>query len=292
MIPAMDLRGAFLELVVGRLDPALRARVEWRLAARRGDVVPHILDALVRPNGVAVDIGASWGLFTYRLAELAGEGGRVHAFEPNPANERSLRSITSRAGTVRFHRCALSEVPGSAELRVPRRRGRPVVGMGTLTVAPKRAPLFTDVVEVDVMRLDDALDDDVDRVDFIKCDVEGHEVDVLRGAERALASRPTLLIEIEQRHQDRDINATFERLRERGYDGYAVRPRGLRPLDEFDVRRDQTTLVDPSALEPIVPPSYVHDFLFVAAGVDVSSLMGPAAVESEASNRSPSSRQS
>lgn len=292
MIPRVDVGGALLELVVGRVDPGLRASIEWRLARRRGDVVPRILAELVRPGGVAVDVGASWGLFTYRLARLAGSQGRVHAFEPNPANGRSLAAIAGRAGTVTCHRCALSEEAGRAELRIPRRRGRPVVGLGTLSVAPGRARLFTDAVQVEVKRLDDALGDEADTVDFLKCDVEGHELEVLRGAERTLASRPALIVEIEQRHQGRDIRATFDHLLERGYDGYAVHAGGLTPLDEFDVERDQTSLVDETDLQPIVGGTYVHDFVFVASGSDVSSLMDPAAAASDLSKRSPSVLQS
>jgi hypothetical protein len=105
---------------------------------------------------------------------------------------------------------------------------------------------------------------DVVGVRFIKCDVEGHEHDVLTGGVTVLErDHPVLLLEIEQRHRQRPIAETFDFLRGLSYDGYTLSTAGVRPLSTFDVERDQLSLIadDPGTDAP--PAGYVSDFLFL-----------------------------
>jgi hypothetical protein len=126
-------------------------------------------------------------------------------------------------------------------------------------------------VSVRVETLDGLLADRSRPVDFIKCDVEGHERAVLAGAAGLLeADAPTMLIEIEQRHQEGDIRETFAVLDEFGYDGYAVRPDALAPTSDFDVERDQLAFVRADPEAALMPPGYVNDFLFVSRRRSVS----------------------
>src|SRR5262249_20015555 len=107
------------------------------------------------------------------------------------------------------------------------------------------------------------------RVAFVKCDVEGHELAVLRGAVALLRrDHPVILVEIEQRHQKEDIRDTFEHLIRLGYAGYALRADGPAPIDKFDVRRDQLDLLSAEFLAGQMPEGYVHDFAFVPAGAE------------------------
>ncbi len=77
-------------------------------------------------------------------------------------------------------------------------------------------------------------------------------------------SHPTILVEIEQRHQEVDIRETFAYLEELGYRGSFVAPEGLRPLADFDVQRHQLDLLPQSFTVGRPAPGYVSDFLFVA----------------------------
>jgi hypothetical protein len=111
-------------------------------------------------------------------------------------------------------------------------------------------------------------------VSFIKCDVEGHEVEVFAGAERILAQQPTLLVEIEHRHRDIDPHSTIARLTAYGLSGWAVFQDGLRPASDFDLERDQLAHLAGSGGE-LMPPGYVNDFLFTGPGVDVAAFLAP-----------------
>lgn len=273
-----------LDVGLGRASPPARAWLSWHLdpAVYRG--VRDIVAALVRPGDLTLDIGASWGLFTYRLARRVAPRGRVLAFEPNPLLLPSLEAIAAGRAGVAIYPFALSDTSGRAALHVPtlRRavtRPRPIHPMASLTVPRNRRGAAHETVSVEVRRLDHVLGpDDARALTFVKCDVEGHELAVLRGAEATLASQPTILIEIEQRHQDASIDAVFEHLTARGYEGYVLRGNGLRPLAEFDVVRDQLTFLRPDAVFSAAPAGYLHNFLFVAAGTDVSALTASAAL--------------
>jgi hypothetical protein len=99
---------------------------------------------------------------------------------------------------------------------------------------------------------------------------------VLRGGDSLLRrDRPAILVEIEQRHQETDIQHTFDYLAGLGYVGYALRIGGLRPIAEFNVHHDQLGLLPQSFVTEAsaIPRGYVNDFVFVRPGVDVTQLL-------------------
>ena len=172
--------------------------------------------------------------------------------------------------------------------------------MGSISVPGAREGLFVASWRCRPARLDDVLGDDVASVNFVKCDVEGHEQAMLEAPPRLLEARPAVLIEIEQRHREAPIQQTFDRFADAGYEGYALGESGLIPIAEFDVERDQLALMTPGELQPAPPPGYLNDFLFVRPGTDLGALprsgqgvtAPPPPPSSTASSRSPSTRQS
>lgn len=264
----MDVLGG----VIARLDgpaPRWADRLRWR-RGRRHDAALRVVDALVSRGDVVLDIGAMRGLFSSRMLDLVGAGGFVHAFEPNPAHRDRLRSL-DRRGRLSVHSVAVSDHAGEATLRVPVLDGRLLPGLASVE---KRPAGQTQELAVPIVRLDDVLDADP-QVSFIKCDVEGHEDAVIAGAGRVLRSRPAVLIEIEQRHRATDVSNAFAAFGALGYEGWALSGTGLRPLDEFDVQRDQLAFLAGARADGLMPAGYVHNFLFATPGTDVSALLGP-----------------
>jgi FkbM family methyltransferase len=208
-----------------------------------------ILEHLVAPDGVAVDVGANNGLYTYSLVSLCTH---VHAFEPLPMCQEVIAAWGHERVTL--HRVALSDHQGELELRIPLIDGVPSTGWATF------GPLDCEHqnISVPVMPLD-ALD--LDRVSFVKIDVEGHESSVIAGARATLErDRPVLLVEIEQDHiGERPIGSVFDSITEIGYDGYFISGDRFAALSEFDLERDQ----DHGAGGP-----YVNNFVFVPTGDD------------------------
>jgi FkbM family methyltransferase len=171
----------------------LPLRVAWMRLTGALEPETHFIASLVPPGGTALDIGANHGVYSYFMVR---HFDRVVAFEPQPACVDTLR--TWAKGRVDVRQVALSDHHGDGQLAIPVKSGVPLTGYARLDGAVD-GPSSHLVVSVE--RLDDqGLDD----VRFIKIDVEGHELSVLRGSETLLRrDRPLLLVEIEQRHLGR-----------------------------------------------------------------------------------------
>ena len=94
--------------------------------------------------------------------------------------------------------------------------------LGRLSLEGRFKNVRHDVVEVTTERLDDVSFGRPPRL--LKIDVEGQELEVLRGAERMLRdAAPVVLVEVEQRHRDGDVQEVFDYLASLGYEGSFVR---------------------------------------------------------------------
>jgi FkbM family methyltransferase len=175
-----------------------------------------------------------------------------------------LRKLDRARPNVHFSAVAVSDAPGTARLLVPEHHQRQVTAQGSLAHGFDGQGVGVRKIEVPLVRLDDVLGPDAD-VDFVKIDVEGHEMSVLRGgAEMLRRCRPAILIEIEQRHLSVPIEDVFRQIEELGYHLFFVTESALRPIAEFDVERDQISMVDADEFHPFaMPPGYVHDFVAV-----------------------------
>ncbi|MHB8694272.1 MAG: FkbM family methyltransferase [Solirubrobacteraceae bacterium] len=151
--------------------------------------VTESLYRLIDPGDLVVDVGANVGYVTSLAAARAGEAGRVLAYEPHPQVfamlEQNARRWQGRQGTaaVETTQGAVSDRTGTAELSFSSMFH---VNMGLATLSAEQAPpgLRSEVVEVQVQRLDDVLDGC--EVGVLKIDVEGHEEAVLAGARELL----------------------------------------------------------------------------------------------------------
>ena len=249
-----------------KLRPSRGYERQWeRERQSEKDPFLELVDALVRPGDVAIDIGASYGYVTAQLARLVGDRGRVHAFEPNPERMRALKRVRGGRDSVVLHAVALSDREGSATLQIPVFDGVAYEEQASLGLEGGQRELDHAGFEVRTARLDDLVGESVEPPSFIKCDVEGHEDAVFRGSERTLRRhRPAVIVEIEQRHHDEAIDEIFEQFKSLGYQGHALTTEGLMPIAHFDVERDQLRLVGERYRPDVQPPrGYVNDFLFV-----------------------------
>lgn len=242
--------------------------------AHAGDPAMKLVNVLVGEGQTVVDVGADLGLFSSKLADIVGPSGRVHAFEPNAARLEGLTALAAAQPNIQVHPVALSDHEGEDELHVPIEEGRAVPAYGRLSPPPAGAEgVDWERRAVTLTTLDRVLAEEAAWVGFVKCDVEGHELAVLRGAERTLReARPPLLIEIEERHSEVGVEATFEYLLALGYIGWAIAPEGLRPLDRFDLERDQLAFVAGFELGAM-PSGYINDFLFAPPSLDATRLL-------------------
>jgi FkbM family methyltransferase len=146
----------------------------------------------IQPGAVVLDVGAHLGYYTRIFSKLAKKSGSVLAFEPCPENYPLLRHNLSatRFQNVKIIDKAVSAQNGTATLFISSGHS-----MHSLNAA------FTDNqgrVEVETIALDTFLTaNKIDKVDFIKIDVEGAEPLVLKGMQQIVSNSPNLKMLIE-----------------------------------------------------------------------------------------------
>ncbi len=170
---------------------------EWNVY-RCGRFEDHVYRAFrthLRRGGHAIDVGANVGLHTLALSELVGDGGKVLALEPHPLVRRRLLqnlALSESCTNVAVEKVAAAESLGEATFFLP--RGQGISGKGRLGTTTDRE---WDEVQVPVTTLDElVVRHRWSQVDLIKCDVEGFDVAVLRGARTVLEThRPAVVLE-------------------------------------------------------------------------------------------------
>jgi FkbM family methyltransferase len=142
----------------------------------------RLLPHLVRPGDHAVDIGANVGLYTKVLSGLVGERGRVYSIEPVPETFEILCSNIRKLslGNVVAINRAVSHACGTVAMAIPRHLDHAENFYRAHIVA--EAPGNVHAVHVEAQTLDALFGEDRDRIAFVKCDVEGHELSCIRGA--------------------------------------------------------------------------------------------------------------
>lgn len=185
---------------------------------------------LVSAGDSVVDIGASIGGYTRYLSEKVGQQGKVYSFEPNPSTfdflSHNVKSL--KLGNVKLFNFAVSDVSGSAELKIPHYRWGSECHYDARLDGPIQ-PEWRGVT-VKTNPLDSVLENQT--ISFIKCDANYHELACLRGAKRLIARcHPAMLIEVNPNPDDPTTSAweTFALLRGAGYDVYWFDGEKLRP---------------------------------------------------------------
>ncbi len=227
--------------------PKMAFRVElmrlqrYRNYEREYFLLPHLID----PMRAAVDVGGNHGVYSGRLAQLTN---RVYCFEPNPELAAELRDKLPKRVIIK--ECALSDHAGVAELRIPQHLDS---GYATIESANSLNGDQARIVHCKIERLDDLIREPIG---FIKIDVEGHELAVLKGAERILSrDRPDLLIESVSRHNPEAPHNVFNFLYGLGY-------RGVFYVDQKSVSAEKFALNAHQRPEDFGTSRYVGNFVF------------------------------
>lgn len=214
---------------------------------------------------VAVDIGCHKGAYTYWMRRQVGPSGSVFAFEPQPRQVAYLREAFSamRYDNVAIVPVAVSDAEGDMTLHLAGSTHAATLETRSREQGAGSGAKTERSVVVPVTTLDAFFASRSQQPHFVKIDVEGHELNVLRGARRVLEThRPTLLVECEARHRtDGDVRPVLDFLAALGYLGSFFCGGERRPISEFNPAVHQR--VDPQSKE--LPRDYVNNFAFEAA---------------------------
>jgi FkbM family methyltransferase len=198
----------------------LRSTTEY-LAYYLGDYDTESIRGLLRlfrPEWTILDVGANIGFYTIPMAFAVRPGGCLHAFEPVASNFARLSENVRENNldhVVRLHQIGLSDQ--TAVLQIGLREGFPDgAETGNAALVIDHDDSRFECVDVKVAPLDDIVPSlAIDRLDFVKLDIEGHEDKFLAGAHRTIRRfRPIIYMEINNFFYERrglDATSLFER---------------------------------------------------------------------------------
>jgi FkbM family methyltransferase len=238
----------------------------WHEYLHTGEWELRELNKYVRRDGIALDVGASTGVYAYHLSRMARH---VYAFEPNPEGAECIRRL--RVKNIVVENVALSSQQGQATLRIPvvstKGEDKGMASLEPRVVADER---LSRTIDVPLRRLDNY---EFENICFVKIDVEGHEEDVLDGGRETIArDRPCLLIEIEERHNPGGLGRIDKSLSALGYEGFYFERGKRRPVQTFDSAGNQPpSLAFETGNESRRSLSYINNFLYCPTVRDVSN---------------------
>lgn len=186
-------------------DPALDALKAFhyrrslpRLVSEEEDI--WVVAKYALPGSTVIDIGANIGVYTYALSRAVGSSGTVLSFEPMAKSFRFLSSNVRahQLSNVRAFNLGLSDHETEAQMKVPSFQDGGSNFYQAKIVQESTVHGSESLWSVQLSSLDKVLgEQDVAPPRFIKIDVEGHELPVIRGALNTIqTARPTLFVEV------------------------------------------------------------------------------------------------
>lgn len=159
------------------------------------------------------DVGGDQGIYTLFFADRVGPEGRVYTFEPNPLSYRRIVANVELNGfkNVEVRPIGLGEKKDRLSFVFP--EGEPARGSANSAIGAQiRQEKNVHTIEIDVNSLDAEITASaLPKPDMVKIDVEGLEIDVLRGMRETIkAHRPKMFIEV----HGADIQCKEENARE------------------------------------------------------------------------------
>jgi FkbM family methyltransferase len=150
------------------------------------DISP-MFPRVVKEGGTVIDIGANIGYYSVFAGKIVGDGGKIYAFEPEPANYALLQRNIELNGlrNVITVRKAVSNKSGIVRLYLS---GHAPDSHSTV----ERSKRF---VDVECVTIDDFLSNS--KVDVIKMDIEGAEMLAILGMDRTIRENPGIKMFVE-----------------------------------------------------------------------------------------------
>jgi len=213
----------------GLLRPVLEGqRLKWTLKENLSVDATYWLDVvepLLSKDDVVFDVGTNIGTIANWFSNRTKH---VHGFEPHPDNLRMTQDqiVLRQTKNITLSQLALGSEPGSLQLHVKSFHGHH--SLGDTDASPTVEKIDVQVDTVDRYCKTNA----IDRIDFLKIDVEGFEEDVLKGATGMLAEGKVGLVLFELRQSilaslGKQGSAIFTPLLENGYTVFTLDGRVL-----------------------------------------------------------------
>lgn len=157
-----------------------------------------MLKNLLTKDGVFVDVGANIGLMSIFASTVVQDSGKVFSFEPNPATFEILKKNIklNNLSNVEAIPFGVGSVPKSTKIY-----DRWDAGRGSATLI--KPDFDTDSHDIEIVTLNDFFKDSDYSIDVIKIDIEGYELEALKGAKEVIEKNsPILIVEISDNREN------------------------------------------------------------------------------------------
>lgn len=242
------LRDKLLNLIPKKMNLPLR----YFKLKYKGKIDPELIWVKQYFKGggrVALDVGANLGFYSFGLRS---HFKTIHAFEPITKLSMFLEDYNST--NIVIHGIACSDSSGQANIYVPKLDNITDYAYAGLEVNLRYESHHA--IEIQKETIDSF---GFENVDLIKIDVEGHELNVILGAnETIIRCKPLILAELENRHRDGAVSTFNNYLTELGYTGYYLVDEQLQPISKFNSKYNQCVDVDNNPIQP-----YINNFIFI-----------------------------
>jgi FkbM family methyltransferase len=209
----------------------------------------ELLKEHIKPGDVVFDIGANIGFYAKILSPLAGPAGRVHCFEPDTINFKHLVKATKNLPNVILNHNAIG--PKTESIKIYTSKD---LNVDHRTYKPEE---YDQEIDIDAVSIDDyvkGLDDK--KVDFIKMDIQGFEMQAIKGMLNTLRGNPSIKMISEfwpygLRKSGSSLIEYFNYLRELGFNIQLLHDNSLKDLSLEKVKQ----------LEPLGKEYYFNIFI-------------------------------
>ena len=187
-------------------------------------------------SSILFDVGANQGEFTKHIVEAwGGMSYQVFAFEPSKKTFEMLQQAIPVSPFVHLYNIGFGEEPGTMELFYDRE------GSGLASVYPRdlshRKIDFTEHETIELTTLDIFCRQNyIDSIDYLKMDVEGHELAVLKGAHRMFQDRKIKIVQFEFGGCNIDSRTFFRdyyNFFNEDFKLHRILSNGLRPIESY-----------------------------------------------------------
>jgi len=217
-----------------KIEAALRLPTDWYGRKRYDRLNFSVVEEILATGDVCFDVGANIGVYTCIFARLSGDSSNVHAFEPaEHIRKKLLRNIRLNGfDGVNVNSIGLGDQKSEKnffEVKEGVFRG----GVSSFVENENIKIMRGEAIEermVPVSTLDSYVGDgNISKLKFLKIDVEGFELPVVRGGERVLGDlRPFILMEFDESRHGEKIGEMKDFFGALGYEGLDPRLRGGR----------------------------------------------------------------
>lgn len=177
----------------------------------------YMVKKLIESNYTIVDIGANLGYFSKNFARLA-KNGKLISIEPVPAFFETLSFFMKKYPHATLYNVALGTEKGTITMVLPQSNGMIRTGLPHIAESEDEKKMHQ-TQDVDIVKGSELLGN-LDRLDYIKCDIEGYELNVFQEIKPILEKHlPFVQVEI----ADKNLSSMLEIFQSMGYTQFGIK---------------------------------------------------------------------